>query len=615
MIKDIQFIQDDFNLETVTFLTGIVLVSLQISIIIFALLSLDTLHVQTRLPWLLIVATSASAYLLIRVKHNRTAAWLYLAGLITFVGMDIHVNLLASKAYFLLPLPVIFAGMIIEDKKLPYITATTIITAAIVTWLNVGIGALWSHVFPSAMVAVVSSVMFTLYAQSKLSLVQWAVDSQQKNVQRAEVFYEQREQLKDAVLEVQKANGKLEKLNADLAVARKQAEDASQAKSTFLSNMSHELRTPLNIVIGYSSSMLNMPAMYQNKPLADVYRKDLNAILSNGQYLLGLINDILDLSKIEAGKLHIHPEAVDLQSTIRGIVATSVGLAQQKPIQVRPDVSDNLPKVWGDETRVRQILLNLMSNAIKFTDSGSVTLSASVVDNQVRLAVTDTGVGIPEDALQRIFDRFEQAQYDTDRHYGGTGLGLDISQRLCEMHGSKLQVTSVIGQGSTFWFTLPLAATMEQTTASTDPDDDTLAHVFDTNIMLDAAIILLIENDAPTRKLLRRVLEPHNYVVMEAVNGQHGLETIEGVLPELVILDLNLPDISGIEVLEAMRKNPLSAETPVIILSFMEETEKTKALANVHFKKPVRPETLLNHIKQLLEQPMLEENLHENPIP
>jgi signal transduction histidine kinase/CheY-like chemotaxis protein len=610
MIKDIQFIQDDFNLETVTFLTGIVLISLQVSVIIFALLSLDTMNVQTRLPWLLIAAISASAYLLIRAKHNRTAAWLFVVGLIAFIGLDMHINLLASKAYYFLPMPVIFAGMIIEDKKLPYITTVTIITATILTYFNSGIGAVWTHIFPSAFVAASSSIMFVLYAQSKLSLVQWAIDSQQKNVQRADVFYEQREQLKDAMLEVQKANGKLEKMNEELAAARKQAEDASQAKSSFLSNMSHELRTPLNIVIGYSSSMLNMPAMYQNKPLADVYRKDLNAILSNGQYLLGLINDILDLSKIEAGKLHIHPEAVELQTTIRGIVATSVGLAQQKPIQIRPDIADDLPEVWGDETRIRQVLLNLMSNAIKFTDSGSVTLSAKVVDNEIRLAVTDTGVGIPEEALLRIFDRFEQAQYDTDRHYGGTGLGLDISQRLCEMHGSKLQVESAVGQGSTFWFTLPLASTVMQNGTGEIVDDETLAHIFDTQeMMLDSAIILLIENDAPTRKLLRRVLEPQNYVVMEAVNGQHGLETIEGILPELIILDLNLPDISGVEVLETMRNNPSLAHIPVIILSFMEETEQTSSLANVHFKKPVRPETLLTQIKQLLQPATVEENI------
>jgi signal transduction histidine kinase/CheY-like chemotaxis protein len=609
MIKDIQFIQDDYNLETVTFLTGIVLVSLQVSVIIFALLSLDTFNTMTRMPWLLIAAISACSYLLIRANHNRTASWLFIVGLITFLGIDMHINLLASKAYYLLPMPVIFAGMIIEDKRLPYITTATILTATIVTYINSSIGAVWTHVFPSAFVAAVSSIMFVLYAQSKLSLVQWAIDSQQKNVQRAEVFYEQREQLKDAMLEVQKANGKLEKLNEDLAVARKEAEDASQAKSTFLSNMSHELRTPLNIVIGYSSSMLNMPAMYQHKPLADVYRKDLNAILSNGQYLLGLINDILDLSKIEAGKLHIHPEPVDLQTTIRGIVATSVGLAQQKPIQIRPDIDEDLPQVWADETRIRQILLNLMSNAIKFTESGSVTLSAKVVDNQIKLAVTDTGVGIPAEALLRIFDRFEQAQFDTDRHYGGTGLGLDISQRLCEMHGSKLQVESAIGQGSTFWFALPLASSMQQTTTD-EIADETLAHIYETQeMMLDSAIILLVENDAPTRKLLRRVLEPQNYVVMEAVNGKNGLETIEGILPELIILDLSLPDISGVEVLETMRNNPLTEHIPVIILSFTEETEQTKALANVHFKKPVRPETLLTQIKQLLQQPTIEENI------
>ena len=201
--------------------------------------------------------------------------------------------------------------------------------------------------------------------------------------------------------------------------ARQVAEEASQAKSVFLSNMSHELRTPLNTVIGYGNSMLTMPEMYDGKTLDPVYAKDINTILMNGKYLLGLINDILDLSKIEAGKLTLDRQAVNLEDTFNGVFSTITGLLQGKSIQLRPDYTDDLPEVWADPLRVRQILLNLMSNAVKFTESGSVTLSARVVEDSLLISVADTGVGIPEEMLDSIFDRFTQVkmehQVDRDR--------------------------------------------------------------------------------------------------------------------------------------------------------------------------------------------------------
>src|SRR5258708_4007207 len=245
-------------------------------------------------------------------------------------------------------------------------------------------------------------------------------------------------------------------MNVQLEEAHDKSEEASKAKSVFLSNMSHELRTPLNVIIGYSSSMLEMPDMYDGVHLPAGYKPDVQLIQDNGYYLLNLINDILDLSKIEAGKLDLHRGPVDLADLFRGVLATSIGLVKDKPLQIRPDFTEKLPCVWADATRVRQIILNLMSNAIKFTPSGNVTLRAEVEGQDVRISVTDTGIGIAEQALTHIFDRFEQAERDTDKHYGGTGLGLDISKQLAVMHGGDLTVQSVVGHGSTFTFTLPV---------------------------------------------------------------------------------------------------------------------------------------------------------------
>jgi signal transduction histidine kinase len=175
-----------------------------------------------------------------------------------------------------------------------------------------------------------------------------------------------------------------------------------------------------------------------------------------------LINDILDLSKIEAGKLDLHCSSIDLADVMLNVVATAVGLLKDKPVQIRQEFDDTLPRVWADPNRLRQICLNLMSNAIKFTTSGSVTLTARGEGDFVRISVIDTGIGIPEEALATIFNRFEQVQHDTDQQYGGTGLGLNISKQLCMMQGGELTVQSVVGQGSTFSFTIPVLSRGEQ---------------------------------------------------------------------------------------------------------------------------------------------------------
>ncbi|HLY28211.1 MAG TPA: ATP-binding protein, partial [Aggregatilineales bacterium] len=265
------------------------------------------------------------------------------------------------------------------------------------------------------------------------------------------------EQLRALVAELRAAEHALRESNAQIQEAQERTERISQAKTIFLSNMSHELRTPLNVIIGYTSSMLDMSPIYNNVVLPDIYRKDIQLVMENGQYLLGLINDILDLSKIEAGKFELHRTELDLVEIFKATLTIVTGLVKDKPVQLRPSFPDQLPLVWADPVRVRQILLNLLSNAVKFTKSGSVTLQGRVEGNFVRVSVIDTGIGIPEKALPYIFDRFQQAEYDTSKHYGGTGLGLDISKQLTHMHGGEMKVNSVVGEGSNFSFTLPVA--------------------------------------------------------------------------------------------------------------------------------------------------------------
>ncbi len=403
----------------------------------------------------------------------------------------------------------------------------------------------------------------------------------------------------------------LQRANKNLEEARRKTEEISRAKSVFLSNMSHELRTPLNVVIGYSSSMLTMPLMYENIVLPEIFSKDIELIKDSGNYLLGLINDILDLSKIEAGKLDLHLTSVDLTEVFHGLVPISLGLIGDKPIQVINRIPDDLPLVRADPTRVRQIVLNLISNAVKFTNSGSITLAATVQGKEVRIAVTDTGIGIPEDALATIFDRFEQVSHDDSKQYGGTGLGLDISKRLAQMHGSDLHVESAVGRGSTFWFTLAVAETPEELPVTDTPlleanlgsSIETFSHA--PQSVTDLHSILLAAESTSEHDALRRVLEGAGYVIIDVHHAAQVLELATALLPSLIILDSDLPDINGSEFLKSLKQEPDTQAIPVILYnsdhnSDEHQSPSTELGGALHLKKPVSPDYILQDVKRLL---------------
>jgi signal transduction histidine kinase len=222
--------------------------------------------------------------------------------------------------------------------------------------------------------------------------------------------------------------------------------------------MSHELRTPLNAIIGFSQTMLDFPAMYDGTELPDQYRQDMNQILTSGKHLLNIINDILDLSKVDAGKLDLEIQPVDLGPVIKGVLSTAVGLVGDKATQVKllRDTPDPLPMCLGDPLRVRQVLLNLYSNAAKFTDTGHIKFRLMVVNNEVVFGVEDTGIGIPEADRTGIFEEFRQGTAGRKKGRQGAGLGLAISQQLLRLMNGRMWFESTLGKGSTFYFSLPL---------------------------------------------------------------------------------------------------------------------------------------------------------------
>lgn len=402
---------------------------------------------------------------------------------------------------------------------------------------------------------------------------------------------------------VTERTGELSSANIKLSEAQRKAESASRAKSLFLSNMSHELRTPLNVIIGYSHSMLVMPQMFNNTPMPEIYRPYLKLIEDNGYYLIGLINDILDLSKIEAGKLELVYTRVELPEIFRGVLATATGLLKDKPLQLRPEYPEDLPLVWADPIRVRQIILNLLSNAIKFTNSGSVTLKAEQRGEWVAISVIDTGIGIPEEARTGIFDRFGQISSGTITDIEGTGLGLDISKQLTQMLGGDLSVSSEVGKGSQFTFTLPVA-TPEQMALDMSPVQMNESFtVFERRQMPAEQVysVLLVEDEVSMRELLRRALEADGYLVIDTHDGAQAMDLAVGLLPSVIILDVNLPHVSGWDVMAQLKNDPATAAIPVIVCTGAADKNRAFQLGAARFlTKPVTPETVIAAVCDVL---------------
>ncbi len=382
----------------------------------------------------------------------------------------------------------------------------------------------------------------------------------------------------------------------ELILARDAAQAASRAKSDFLARMSHELRTPLNSIIGFANVLL------KNRRGALVAEESsfLSRIATNGKHLLGLINDILDLSKIEAGRMTLEMSSVMLDTLVRETVEELEGQIADKPVVLRMELPDIIQSIDTDEARTKQILINLLGNAIKFTDTGEivVSLEADAVGRPTRLIVRDTGIGIPEDRLAAVFNVFEQAESSTSRRFGGTGLGLAISRSLCELMGHHLEVDSVEGQGTTM--RIRLGGTIRAWRRST-PIHSTLAPVTPRKSGELSPIVLVVDDDPDARELLSQHIIETGCRVQFASSGIDGLRLARELSPAMIFLDLRLPRISGFDVLRILRSDESLHDTPVVIVSAAgNESRDALKEATAIIDKPVTREQVFALIRKWL---------------
>jgi len=483
---------------------------------------LENFHVILLALWIIVPALAAMALFSTRY---RISVWVLFAD---WLGACLALIVLfpENPPLYFLALPVFFASLFLG------------LGASLITWLLVGVlpfqimdgsrplggsGQWW--VFIIATGAMV--LLLWLALKNYHDMLHWSWQNYRQGQDELRQAREQRGQLNQAVRDLAEANTQMARLNQLLNAARYQAEEAERAKAEFVANVSHELRTPLNMVLGYCELIMDFPAVYGAKLPARLLA-DIAAIQRNSQHLTSLISDVLNISQFEAQRMSLRKEWVALQDVVNEAVIAVGPLIESRSLYLNIELPENLPALYCDQTRIRQVLLNLVSNAARVTETGGITIQVELTDGQVRVNIVDTGPGIAAEDIPKLFQPFRQLDGSLNRKHGGSGLGLNISRNFVELHGGKIGVESQPGAGSNFWFTLPVRNRIDH-----EPGFERWL-----NADYDQRIHPTYAN---TQRILPRavVLEPSGFLYDQALRSMSGIELERAETPEEALVILN----------------------------------------------------------------------------
>ncbi len=403
----------------------------------------------------------------------------------------------------------------------------------------------------------------------------------------------------------------ISKKHDELNTKTQELEKAYRVKSDFLSNMSHELRTPLNSIIGFSSILLGE----NGDPLTADQRKAMEKVLKNGKHLLQLINDILDFSKIESGRMHVSIETESVEEVVNGAVMTAESLIRQKNIKLNNDLEPNLPMISSDMLKIKQILVNLLSNAAKFTDeNGTIVVRARFEAPMVKISVIDSGIGIEAKNLSRVFEEFSQVDNSHSRKYQGTGLGLPIARRLAQLLGGDLSVESMVGRGSTFTLSIPPTYKSNESTDIVNqsaqpvpqpvkPKETPVVQMIKQleipSIKNGETRVLCIDDEPDVIEILRNYLVPEGFTVFGANSGDDGIKLAERLQPTVITLDIMMPKKDGWQVLRELKANPMTQNIPVLIHSMVDNVPLAYSLGAIDYlPKPADVKLVLKMVRK-----------------
>ena len=398
--------------------------------------------------------------------------------------------------------------------------------------------------------------------------------------------------------------------------------EIDRMKTEFISNVSHELRTPLTSILGFTKIIkkrLNeilLPAIEANRnpkvgKAVSQITGNIDIIIAEGERLSNLINGVLDVAKMEAGKVDWHMVPISVPSIIERAAAATRGLFEGDKVRFMLEIEDGLSEINADQDRIIQVLVNLISNASKFTENGSVTCKAVRADKEVVISLIDTGIGIAKDSLGQVFDKFKQVGETLTDKPKGTGLGLPICKQIVEHHGGRIWVESEIGRGSTFSFTIPftekstseiksdrtrdLNALLSQLSGQDDATDSPSGKLKKT--------VLVVDDEPTIREYLRQELEPEGYTVHEAENGFEAISKAKELMPDLVILDVMMPMMNGFDAAAVLKNDPQTMKIPIVILSIIEDLERGYQIGiNRYLKKPIEADVLLKEVARLVSR-------------